>query len=501
MVTFFRAGWTSGVLLSLVTSAGCGAITLREGERPPGGGPPPIVLISIDTLRPDRVGAYSPRTSTLTPNLDAFADEAVVFDHAYSQAIQTAPSHASVFTSVYPSEQTGADNQTVLDASHPTMAQVLEAYGYKTGAFVAGGDLSPHRRLNRGFGVYESPRDFGSFYHTTPRAMAWLDHIDLSSPYFMFVHSYDVHSIYLKPTPFGYLHADVTYDGAGQVAARTATERVINGFMYPDFDGLLDAQVNLLRPWAAASKAEVAWKLSTGEVPIPVTPRDLEHVGQMYDGAVSYADAMFGALMAGIEQRGQLDRAIIIVMSDHGEQLGEQGIFGHCCGIGDEETHAVMMVRLPRGEHGGRHVGGFVELLDVLPTVADLVGARAPADIDGRSFAAAVRDEPFQGRPYAHSEGSQLYRVVSVRGPEGRLTYAGLPPSSAHLPGIVAAARLDGPGFLASAGLAPEGRRALREEMVGWLKSLTPPPDARSAPLPDSLRRSLREHGYFEVAE
>ncbi len=496
--TFGRVRWPSLLLLTSTT----GLTASCERPEPTGvvsAGPPSVVLISMDTLRADRLGAYG-NPNGVTPNLDKFAAEAVVFDGAYSQAIQTAPSHGSVFTGKYPSEQTGPGNQPSLDPERVTLAQMLTLYGYQTAAFVAGADLSPHRKLDRGFTTYKASVDFGSLHHTTPMALAWLEAADKARPLFLMVHGYDSHSLYLKPAPYGYLHADLDYSGEAQTLVRTATERLIDGQIYSNFDGLLQTQITLLRPRDPAGIPEVArmMKRATGE-PKPVVDEDIEHIRDVYDGAVSYADAMFGTFMAGLERHGVLDNAYVIVMSDHGEQLGEHGLFGHCCNVGEEETKVVLMIRAPKGQNGGRHVAGYTELVDILPTVADIAGVPPPGDTAGRSLFAAVQGEPFEPRAFVHAQGSHLSRTVTVRGHGGRLTYTGLAPTCALLADVVDAARLDGPGFLASDAPA-DARPALREEMVRWLRALDPPPSRNTAaPLPDALRKSLREHGYFEV--
>lgn len=463
-------------------------------------GPPPIILVSIDTFRADRLGVYG-NPDGLTPNLDTFAAEAVVFDDAYSQAALTAPSHGSIFTSRYPAEQTTMDNLTLLDPSRPTLAEMLDVYGYETAGFVSGGDLSPYRHLNRGFRTYEPVVDFGSLYHTTPKALAWLDGVKEQEPFFLFVHGYDTHASYLKPTPYGYLYTDADFHGPGKAAVRTATERLIDGGLYPNANRLLDFEVELLRPRDPANDDLIHEALLAGEARIAVSDEDIAHVRAVYDGAVSYADAMFGTFMAGLEARDLLDHAVIIVMSDHGEQLGERGIFGHSTGIEDEETHTVLMVRMPAGEGGGRHVTGLVEMLDIVPTVADIIGATPPAGISGRSLYPALRGEPFTPRPYTHAQGSQLARMVSVRGVQGRLTWTGLSVSSPEFAEVVEAARIDGPGFRVTPSDLPlPVQLELRTEMVGWARSLDGPPDSPGpTPLPPALRQSLRDHGYFEV--
>ena len=483
----------NGLVLSAAL-AGCS--TAHSTDAPKGS--PPIVLVSMDTLRADRLGVYG-NPGGLTPNLDKFAKEAVVFDGAYSQAIQTAPSHASVFTSRYPSEQTDAGHQPSLPPDATTLARLLALYGYDTAAFVGGADLSPFRKLNVGFNTYLASVDFGSLYHTTPLALDWLDKADRTKPYFLMVHGYDTHSLYLKPTPYGYLYADAAYGGEAQTLVRTATERLIDGLIYPNFSGLLRVQTALLRPRAPENRQRVADLMKEDSTPKVVTPQDIEHIGHVYDGAVSYADAMFGTLMAGFKSRGVLDNAYVIVMSDHGEQLGEHGLFGHCCAVGEEETHVVLMIRAPRGANGGRHIPPYSELVDILPTVAEIAGATPPAGVVGRSLLPAVLGQSFTPRPFAHSQGTAIARSVSVRGPGGRLTYSGLDPTSPELADLVATARLDGPGFLGS-DADSAARPALRSELERWIRGLQPSPGSVPATrLPDALRQSLRDHGYFEV--
>ena len=458
----------------------------------------PIVLVSLDTLRADRLGAYG-NPDGLTPNLDRFASEAVVFDHVYSQAIHTAPSHGSVFTSRYSGEQLTADNKTVLPASHRTLAEVLGIYGYQTAAYVAGGDLSPERKLDRGFETYVSTDSFDSLYHTMPGALEWLDKVDAARPWFLFLHGYDLHSSYVRPAPYGYLHADMSYTGSGLQVGRSTPDRVVDGHVYPGFGGLLTSLAEVVRPRDPANRAEVAEILGTPDPVDPFTDADRAHVAGVYDGAVSYADTMFGTFMAGLSARGLLDRAAVVVMSDHGEQLGERGAFGHCCGLEDEETHVVLMVRLPGGAHGGRHEPGVAELLDVMPTLVEMAGGTPPADIAGRSVLSAVRQEPWTPRTYAHTEGDRLLREVSVRTVEGRLSYTGLAANAPFTPSLIAAARLDGPGFTATAGLSETQRATMRDELVRWLRERDVSDGLTAAPTSDALKQDMRAHGYFEA--
>ena len=175
----------------------------RDPAAPPSSARPSVVVVSLDTLRADRLGCYGDERG-LTPNLDRFAAEALLFENAFSQSNNTVQSHASLFTSRYPSELCRLGPAYRLGAgSPPTLAEVLSAYGYQAGAFVAGGHLDPSFGLDAGFQEYAAPAQWGSLYHTWPLALKWLDRVDPARPTFLFLHGYDTHARYVKPTPFG----------------------------------------------------------------------------------------------------------------------------------------------------------------------------------------------------------------------------------------------------------------------------------------------------------
>lgn len=459
--------------------------------------PPSVVLISFDTTRADRLGAYG-NTDGLTPNLDRFAAESIVFEHAYAQATLTTQSHTSLFTSRYPSELFGREKTPHLTGATPLLAEVLASYGFATGAFVGGGDLSPEFGLDRGFGTYLSPREFGSFWFTVPPALAWLDGLDPEQPFFAFIHGYDAHARYLKPAPFGYLYADPHAEGPGQEAVRTRTERIIDGRLLPDTSPLQEAVSTLLRPRSPEGRALVA--AAADRVGAPVfRDEDAALIGHVYDGAVSYADAMFGLLMAGLQERGILDEAIVVVVSDHGEQLGEQGLYFRYCGVGEEDARVPLLVRMPGGAGGGRRVEGLAQLIDVMPTLLELIGAAAPAGTRGASLVPALRGEAFPGAQAAFTQGGVSIRWVSAGALDGRVTYVGVAPWASALPDMVETAQLPGPGFTVSADTTSAAQARLRGDLVAWLRTLTPAPGQGPASLSPALRQSLREHGYFDA--
>lgn len=482
------------VLLSALAMAsggilGCAPASDRSG-------PVNIILVSLDTFRADRLGVFGNQHG-LTPNLDAFAAQATVFTNAYSQSPTTGPSHASMFTSRYPSQVVGPGARARIPDSMFTLPEVLDKYEYQTAARVAGGDLSPEIFSTRGFDSYVAVAQFGSLWHTMPAAIEWLDSADPSQPFFLFLHGYDTHTTYLKPTPFGLISTGLSELTPDQLDAINSTPNVIDGRLHKS-TLLLEEMSYTLRPRSAAGKKRTADRVANMRRTLPVVSAvDQELLRRTYDGAAAYADLQFGLLLARLEARGRLDDTVVVVMSDHGEPLGEDGLFHRCCSLDDAVTHVPLLIRLPKGEGGGNRVEGLVELVDIMPTLLELVGARAPADIEGVSLVPALRGEPFPGRRASMSVGP---RMLSARRQSGRLTYSGVPEDSEFLGDIVAAAELPGPSFVATDSLDLPGQSSLRDEMVRWIRSAGPATtDTEGPPIPPELSAILQAEGYWNA--
>lgn len=418
--------------------------------------------MSLDTLRADRLGAYG-STRGLTPNLDRFAAEGVVFDQAYAQSNETLYSHASLFTAQYPSRLDALDGGFRVPPDVTTLAAAFRNASWQTAAFVAGGHLAAPFGLGEGFSVYDDASSFGSIRETTDVALRWVDQTTSEErPFFLFVHGYDTHDRYLKPTPFGYALADPADQSLGATVARTvgAASNVVDGYASDRIDLieiLSQSRPRFERGRGIAVVDPEARKLSDA---------DAQHLAATYDGAVAWADACFGLFMAGLDARGLLDEVLIVVVSDHGEELGEQGVFNHRTSMSDATAHVPLLVRLPGGANGGRRVTGLVELIDVAPTLLDLAGVGA-LDAPGRTLRGAIEGGPWTGRDAAITEGA--LRMLSVRGPAARLSIEGLRMENPFLPAVIAVAPIDGVTVTLSgeAGEAP----ALRAALVAHMRS------------------------------
>ena len=428
-----------------------------------------IVVVSLDTLRADRLGAYGSARG-LTPNLDRFAAESVVFETAYAQANETLYSHASLFTSRYPSELDRLDPMFQPPTDALTIASVFRMVGWQTAGFVAGGHLTSAFGLGAGFETYDDTAAWGSLRDTGAAALGWLGTRAKDRPFFLFVHGYDTHDRYIKPTPFGYLNADPAYAGTTAELAREP------GAISLVFAGRASATPNLLGEHAVAHPRISALDLGARDpTTVPLTDADIAHVDGLYDGAVAWADASFGLLLAALEEQDLLDHVAVVVLSDHGEELGEHGAFNHRYRLDDATLHVPLMVRLPGGWNGGHRVRGMVELVDVAPTLWELGGLKGPTAIRGQSLVPALRGALRVERDAAFSEGA--LRLLSVRNAAGRLTAEGLAAENPYAGTVLSGAPVDGVSLTLEGHAGQE--EPLRRALVARWESLDVP--ARSA--------------------
>lgn len=310
--------------------------------------PPPkinVVLISIDTLRPDHLGCYGYEVPT-SPSLDQFCKESVIFDQAVAQAPSTLHSHASIFSSLLPHHH-GASwgGKTRLPEEAVTITEILQSAGYATAGFAGGGQMDGVFGLGQGFDVYEQPGQ-EHFLGTVRRGIDWLDETP-ARPFFLFLHSYEVHHPY-TPSPE---HLDLV---GGEYAGRLPGEISI------DFLRQVNSEETVIEP------------------------QDLAHIISTYDAEIRSVDDGFSYLLAALKERDLYDETLIVFTSDHGEEFGEHGIVGwHSHTLYDELLMVPLIVRLPGAAHAGVVVEGQVRSLDIAPTIAASVGLPVPDDFDG----------------------------------------------------------------------------------------------------------------------
>ena len=311
---------------------------------------PPIVFISLDTLRADMLGLYGYDTYRVSPFLDSLAGEMVVFENAIAQSPHTLTSHTTLFTGLPPHEHR-ADEKHVLAPEIPTLAARLTESGYQTQAFADGGFLKAKWGLERGFEGYDEGDRLG-LDSVLPKALAWLED-EAQAPFFLFLHSYDVHAVGWHP-------------------------------FYPSpepYDGMFSAGID--SPLNVASRKEFVAAFLERKQRLDAT--DLRLVRARYAEGIRHVDDALRDFFERIRSFDWYDEALIVIWSDHGEGLFDHEDYSHG-EVFDHTIRVPLLVRFPGGAHAGRRVESVVESADLAPTILELAGAEPLASARGRSL-------------------------------------------------------------------------------------------------------------------
>jgi len=315
-----------------------------------------VVLISIDSLRADHLGCYGNARDT-SPVIDRVAREGVRFANAISPSSWTLPAHASLLTGRYVLSHGVIARTDEIPPGVATLAELLRHDGFSTGGVISTVWLQPQYGFDRGFGYYDDSSSKGKTWYeeldlesaseVTGHALSWLRR-QHGRRFFLFVHFWDVHYDYMPPAPYDKMFDP---DYAGSVTGRN--------FKYNK------------AIWHGMPK------------------RDLEHVVALYDGEIRWVDEHLAEILAALDEMGVSDRTAVIVTADHGDEFFEHGGKGHQRTLYREVVHVPLIMRVP-GIAGGRVVQEPVSLVDVMPTVLELVGAQTPARVDGTTLVPAL---------------------------------------------------------------------------------------------------------------
>ncbi len=323
---------------------------------------PNVLLVTIDTQRADSFGIYG-NPGGHTPNIDRLAENATVFERATAPMGTTFPSHASLLTGLYPKRHGVRYNGDVLEDDIETLTEILRAEGWDTMALVSYGSMVSRGGLGQGF-VRTSHEQTGKHSiaaspgRVTTMARGLLKR-KRPFPFFMWVHYFQPHSPY-ELTPYA--------------------EEEMKGY-----DGSLREGATVKQFYALARKD---WR-----------EPDRDALRALYDGQTREADRTVGEILEALETAGHAERTIVIVTADHGQLLGEHDDVGHGFRLWEPVLHVPLVIYDPRAPKGQR-VRSRVGLVDVAPTVLDLVGLPVPDGLDGRSLLPALRGEALAERPY-----------------------------------------------------------------------------------------------------
>jgi len=317
----------------------------------------PVVIVTLDTTRRDRVWPYSDRPE-LTPNLARFADHATVYTNAWATAPWTLPSHASIFTGLYPSHHRAGVLDDVLDRSWTTLAERFRAAGYRTAGFIGGSMASSRFGLGQGFSRYDDPRDTEETGDViTDAAVDWIER-SVPSPLFVFVNYFDPHELYTAPEAF-----------RRRVGAVEAAEAVAG-----------------VAGWGGLANGDPAAWAAVRDGRVPQSEAGLASLRAEYDAEVAFMDHELGRLFDTLKAVDLYDGAVIVLAADHGEHLGERGLYSHSFRLDPELVWIPMLVKWPH-QRDAAVVDAMTSLVDLYPSIAGAAGVSVPPS-DGVAFSA-----------------------------------------------------------------------------------------------------------------
>ena len=336
-----------------------------------------MLLITIDTLRPDHMSLYGYQRPT-TPRIDAFARGATVFEQAFTFWPKTRGSFVMMLTGRRPSQNGYSKAHPVLLDFNPTIASVLKAAGYKTAASVDNPNVAKHLGYAKGFDSYRETWEEPALKTEVERARAitedgvrFLGAADRGKPFFLWLHYVNPHAPYAPPPPF-----DTAFTAGTEAGPRLK--------LVASFHGGIPKQ------WAVPGKDRQAW-----------------YVAQ-YDGEIASVDTEVGMVLEALAGSPVREHTLVILTSDHGESLGEHDYyFDHGENLFDPCLRIPLVVALPRAGAGQRS-DVFASTLDLLPTILDAVKVSWPPDLAGESLlgVSSGGKGPARERLFAQNERS-----------------------------------------------------------------------------------------------
>ncbi len=478
-----RYGMAPAVLLAALLGGCSGGEALPPATAEPAvpAQRPNIVLISVDTLRPDRLSCYGHARST-SPNMDRLAREGTLFENVVSSTSWTLPAHSSMFTGLVDSVHGVLETDTRLGDSHNTLAERLASAGYETVGIFSGPLLHPVFGLSQGFESYidctglsgqtmsalragdkvdnEVVRQASATTITNPTVSNatrdWLQQ-NSKKPFFMFIHMWDVHYLYIPPPPY-----DELYDR--------------------DYRGAMDGRL-----------------FFTGGLDPGMPEADLQHVLALYDGEIAWTDLFVGHILAELKRRGLDESTVVMLLSDHGEEFYEHGLRGHRLALFEESIRIPLVVRWPGRVPAGRQLENQVAMVDIMPTLLDMAGIAAGDEVMGRSLVPLFEGKSLPEGPAAVCELYSLdnklrsfrrnERKMIVNEAVNRQLFIDLVDDPAEQTMI---RRMDHPAISL---LTRDARQAMN-----WIARFRQALPVEQSPpeLPDDLRRHLVELGYLE---
>jgi len=421
-------------LLGLFASAGLAACTAQ---------PPNLLLISVDTLRPDHLASYGYERDT-SPAIGRLARQGVLWENAYAPSPATVASHASLFSGRHPYQHRTLNYASALPDEERTLAEILGESGYRTFAVATSIRFHDSSGFAQGFEHFESLHEHPKNARgalATDRVLELVRSDEDARPFFGFVHYFGPHTPYWPPAQW-------------RVRWHEGAEPELPGGPGPYVHGRREPG---------------------HEVPLET----LRYLEALYDAEISYLDSDLARLLDGLAAAGLADDTLVVLVSDHGEEFKEHGGLAHARTLFEEALRVPLLMRFPAGLPAGLRVSRPAQLVDVAPTVLELLGLPVPLDLPGRSLVGLGQRGVRQWSVTA-SLPEGRFKALFEQGTEPQLFQLDVDPGEQR-------------------NLAPSRAEILRRlvasgpaEMVDGLEA------GPTQQVPEDVRRRLAEIGYTE---
>ena len=319
--------------------------------------PPNIVLIVLDTLRADHLSQYGYNLDT-SPGLDRLSSSATIFEKAYSTSSWTVPATASIHSGLHPQRHGTTQDGDTLNTAISTIAEQLKLAGYETAGFSDNLHISRKTDFDQGFDTFF---DFGGkdalaypdISRMMTRVKSWVErHENAKRPFFLYMHPMNCHGPYRVP----------------KAAQKT----------------LLSRRPSRRFKYYGSVMADIMFRGKTKRRK-EVSKKYLESLFEQYDTAVRYSTDQLGRFLSFLSKKGFDDDTMVILTADHGEELFDHGGFSHGYSLFDEVVRVPLVIRLPRQRQAHR-VKNVVSVMDIYPTIIDIVDNRTNTATDGHSL-------------------------------------------------------------------------------------------------------------------
>jgi arylsulfatase A-like enzyme len=447
--------------------------------------PPPaspnVVLISVDSLRPDHLQCYGYHRPT-SPRVDQLAAEGVLFENTISSTSWTLPAHAAMLTGLADTVHGCTDTDKQLDNSRQTLAERLADVGYKTAGYFSGPYLHPVFGTSQGFETYVDCTSYPQFNNSKAQSTGSIEGPDVwrraqhditnpkiyqevnrwlkqnsSQTFFLFIHMWDVHFDFVPPPPY-----DTMFD--------------------PGYTGTMTGEDFLFSPRVKPGMPE----------------SDLQHLIALYDGEIACTDAYIGKVLDNLEVLGLADNTILLLTADHGTAFFEHGLKAHRNSLYDELIRVPLIIRYPKRIPAGLRFKEQVKLIDIVPTILDMLGMARPVDVMGQSLTPLFHggklnyDQPAVSELFSFNQKMRSYRQVDRKLIVNRKHKAGVAFNLLNDPAEQSPIQ-DRHGVLMQA-LQRDSERSLK-----WLAEFREalPPGRSTSEIPPELLQKLKSLGYI----